>query len=227
MKALLALLVLTLAAVLVWQWREWPPSAPGPDSADAQLTPAETPAQPTENPLDLLTPLEEKDEYLIVTERPLFRPERRPLTEEPEEGTAAESEPPSDLARLDLNAILITPSESSAWIRDPTKKELVRLRPGDDLGGWSVLEIHTDRLLLERQGEKDTLVLRDYKNMPPPQRKPTARQPQQKSPRAAVKRPSPATQMQGADRKQVNENRRDAIQPLQTRNPRANAMQSL
>ena len=66
----------------------------------------------------------------------------------------AQQEQPSDLARLDLNAVLITPTASSAWVWDPSKKELVRLRPGDDLEGWSVQEILSDRVLLERQGER-------------------------------------------------------------------------
>ena len=39
--------------------------------------------QTEENPLDLLTPLGEKEEYADVTERPLFLPDRRPPSEEP------------------------------------------------------------------------------------------------------------------------------------------------
>lgn|GEM_PF-4399075 len=72
-----------------------------------------------------------------------------------------------NLARLNLNAVLITPSESSAWVWDPAKKASVRLRLGDELEGWSVREVRSDRVQLERQGERNTLVLRDYKNQPP------------------------------------------------------------
>jgi hypothetical protein len=156
----------------------------------------EVPPAPEENPLDLLTPLGEKEEYAVVTERPLFLPDRRPPSEEPEEA-APEPEPEKAtvLARLDLNAILISPAGSSAWIRDPANKNLVRLRPGDDLEGWSVQEILSDRVLLERQGQTDTLILRDYKNMPPPappRQRRAARRPPRQSPRDAAKRPPPA-----------------------------------
>ena len=74
----------------------------------------------------------------------------------------------TDLSRMDLNAVMITPASSLAWVRDPSQKGLIRLEPGDDLLGWSVQEIRSDRVLLQRQGETDTLILRDYKNMPPP-----------------------------------------------------------
>jgi general secretion pathway protein N len=166
----MALLVFALAAVLAWQWRDWPPPAPGPGAAGSQSPTADLPSQPTEEAIDRFAPPKDKEEYLNVTERPLFLPDRRPPSEEPEEDAPADSEEPSDLARLDLNAILLTPSESLAWVLDLEEKDLIRLHPGDEVKGWSVKEILSDRVLLERQGKKDTLVLRDYKNMPPPVR---------------------------------------------------------
>lgn len=217
MKALLALLALALTTTLVWQWRDWPPPAPGPSAAGAKSPPAEARPQPAENPLESLPPIGGKDDFLIVTERPLFLRDRRPPNKESvEDEAAAEAEPPSDLTRMDLNAVLITPSKSSAWIWDPAKKELVRLRPGDELAGWAVQEILSDRVVLERQGEKDTLVLRDYKNMPPPRRKLAARKPQRH--RAAGKRQVP--QAQPPDRSRTEGSRRDAPQLGLGRAPR-------
>jgi len=167
-RALLALLAFALAAVLLWEWWGWPPPLPDSHALEPAKLPADLSSRPTEETTDLSAPLREKEEYAAVTERPLFLPDRRPPSEEPEEDESTEPDVPSDLAKLDLNAVLITPSESSAWIRDPEKKELIRLQPGDKLSGWAVHEILSDRILLERQGSKDTLVLRDYKNMPPP-----------------------------------------------------------
>lgn len=219
MRAVFALLALVLAAVLGWQWRDWPPPATQPRAEDAASAKVKTPQPPRENPLDLLTPLGEKEEYAVVTERPLFLPGRRPPSEEPEEEVAPEPEKAADLARLDLNAVLITPAGSSAWVRDPANKDLVRLRPGDDLEGWSVQEILSDRVLLERQGETDTLILRDYKNMPPPKPprgRPAARKPPKKPPREVAKRPPSAPAA-----KQPNPRRPDAGQPSVPRQPGA------
>jgi hypothetical protein len=170
LRPVLVLSTLALTALLIWQWQEWPP----PDNpVDAQDDPAATvvpgPSPPEENPLDLLTPVGEKDEYAVVTERPLFLPDRRPPSEEqPPEEDALEPEQDGDLARMDLNAVVMTPKGTVAWVRDPGKKGLHKLSSGDELAGWSVREIHADRILLERQGETSTLILRDYKNMPPP-----------------------------------------------------------
>ena len=219
MRAVFALLALVLAAVLGWQWWNWPPPPTQPRAEDAASAKVKTPQPAQGNPRDLLTPLGEQEEYAVVTERPLFLPDRRRPSEEPEEEVAPEPEKAADLARLDLNAVLITPTGSSAWVRDPANKDLVRLRPGDDLEGWSVREILSNRVLLERQGETDTLILRDYKKMPPPKsprRSPAARRPPQKSPQEVVKRPPPAPAA-----KQPNPRRPDAGQSSVPQQPGA------
>lgn len=202
MKPVLLLIVLFLGLVFALQWRGWPPepvSAPV-GGLESQPEPATPPS--TESPLELLAPPEEKDEYADVIERPLFMPDRRPPSEEPED---AEDEPPASedasLDRLDLNAVIITPSKAVAWIRDPVQKDLQDVELGDDLNGWTVKEILADRLVLERQGETNTLTLRDYENMPPPARRPTpvARSPQQAPPaRAPIRRPTAPAQRPNA-----------------------------
>ena len=191
MRTLLAVIAFGLSLLLVWQWQDWPPPSPNPDATGLAAPPAEVVSKPAESPLDRLSPLGEKDEYAAVNERPLFLPDRRPPSLDPEEPPAEDPGLSTDLAGLDLNAVLITPSEASAWIRDPKEKKVVRLRLGDEMAGWSVKEILADRILLERQGERDTLILRDYKNMPPPsppRQKSTTRKRQQnaKAPRAAA-----------------------------------------
>lgn len=219
MRVLFAVLAVALAAVLVWQWRGWPPPPPQESAVHPKASAGETRGQPDENPMELLTPLAEKEEYGVVTERPLFLPDRRPPSEEPAEEEPAEPEQAGDLARMDLNAVMITPTESSVWVRDPAKKEIVRLRPGDDLVGWSVKEILSDRLLLERQGETDTLILRDYKNMPPPvprRQRPPVRQRAQQAPRQADK-----GQAQAPDAKSQNSRQQDSNRPNSPRRPGA------
>jgi hypothetical protein len=188
MKLILGLLVLALGGVLGTQWADWPPQAPGPDAgatAEQGQVPDPTPA----DPLALLQPLDDKEDYAVVTERPLFMPDRRPPEDQPEE---ALPEPMSDqsLDQVDLNAVLITPSESIAWVMDAASREVRRVRQGDEVSGWEIRDILSDRVVLERQGETNTLVLRDYARMapPPPRPQPAARTPPRVP--AATQRPS-------------------------------------
>jgi general secretion pathway protein N len=192
----LGLLILAgvLAAILAMEWVGWPPAPPHAGELNGQAS-AHVSAKPNgpANPTDLLVPLEDREQYAVIMERPLFLPDRRPPEEEPEEKQEQKAETDADIASLDLNAILISPGKISAWIRDPKEKQLIHVRPGDDVHGWVVHEILGDRLILERHGESDTLVLRDYKNQPPPVVAPTppGREPSSTTPRKPKVAPTP------------------------------------
>jgi hypothetical protein len=176
MKILLGVLAVALLAVLVLQWRNWPPPE-GVAGADAVQPPPKDAASGGRSPMALLDPPVDKEEYAVVTERPLFLPDRRPPTEEPDEGNedAPADTQETDLARFDLSAVVITPQERTVWVRDPNKPDLLKLRSGDELEGWTVKEIREDELELERQGQTDTLVLRDYEHSAPPAARPPPR----------------------------------------------------
>jgi len=168
-RPILALAALLLAGVLVYEWSDWPPPSPSDGSARVPGTIGGSAEDPREDLLERLEPLEDREAYVSVTERPLFRPERRPPEEEPEEETPTpEPEQSEDLAALDLSAVVITPAVMSAWVRDNKAQELKRVRLGDELAGWAVKDILNDRVVLERQGERNELLLRDFSQMPPP-----------------------------------------------------------
>lgn len=189
MKLALGLLSLALAALLALQWRDWPPQvgqvAAGGGAPEGQATGLPDPVAP----MDLLAPPVEREDYASVVERPLFMPTRRPPEEEPEEPEPPPPEEPPPTVALDtfdLNAILITPSDSIAWVRSPSTPTPQRLRTGDEVEGWTVKAIMADQIELERQGDTDTLILRDYQNSPPP----VARSPRRPTrPGTAVRRP--------------------------------------
>ncbi|MEA3278337.1 MAG: type II secretion system protein N [Pseudomonadota bacterium] len=193
MRIFLSLFALFLAVLLGILWLDWPPERPRPEEAGPETPSEAPPPDQLENPIDRLTPVEDKEEFAVVTERPLFLPDRRPPSEEEGAEDVQEQSPDGlDPKRLNLNAVVITPTESSAWVRDAAMNKVVRLRLGDELEGWSVQEILSDRLVLERQGETDTLILRDYENMSPPQRsrRPSAAAKPSKTPRRpAVRNP--------------------------------------
>ncbi|HYN79173.1 MAG TPA: hypothetical protein VES73_15430 [Lamprocystis sp. (in: g-proteobacteria)] len=188
-----ALLVLTLAlaGLLVFQWRDWPRPLPttGTSSAKPDTATVDGGAAP-DGPASRLALPESKETFASVAERPLFRPQRRPpdppSVEPPAAPVPAEA---GSLEGLDLSAVLISPGATMAWIKDPNAPDLKRLRPGDEHVGWSVKDILSDRLVLERQGETNELLLREFaKAQVTPPAGPTKAAPN------AVPNPNPAAQ---------------------------------
>jgi general secretion pathway protein N len=180
-KPLLVLVSLGLAGLLYVQWSDWPPpetSGQVPEAPDASG------ASPQPEPVVELAPLEDKEDYAAVTERPLFRPDRRPEEDEPKDEPDAPLEEASDLAGMDVTGILIAPKLTSAWVKDPSQPAPVRLRPGETLAGWTVKDILADRLVMERQGKTDELLLRAFAPPGTAPLTPTPRQP------PAVRRPA-------------------------------------
>jgi general secretion pathway protein N len=185
----LAVTALGLGGLLYVQWSDWPPPAVVP-LAPAAPGGGQTAADP--DPLVGLSPLEDLDDYAAIKDRPLFRPDRRPRVEEPDDATA--EPPPEETAKLDgmdLAGVLLYPGASMAWVRDPSQPAPVRVRPGEILAGWTVKDIKADRLVLERQGTTDTLPLRTFNSpwaSPPPPPLPPPR---------AAKQPTPGKPQEG------------------------------
>jgi len=163
MKVALSAFVLGLLTLIYWQWHDWPPAfewQSQPQTTGVRDTDADIEAAP-----ELLAQLdarEDKDAYAQVIERPLFQPDRRPPKDGAEPETAEKESEARELDVFDLNAVIMTPAASTAWVLDGPNHSLLKVRPGEDLAGWVVREIRADRLLLERQGESDTLLLRNY-----------------------------------------------------------------
>ena len=158
-RTLLAGLAIGLGGLLYWQWTGWPPPPPGRGVASPQA--ADAPATKVSDPMADLKPLEDREEYAAVKDRPLFRPDRRPPKDEPAEVVEAPPVEESDLGGFDLTGIIISPGLTTAWVKDPQQQTPVRLRPGESLAGWTVTDIRADSLVVERQGKSDTLYLRD------------------------------------------------------------------
>ncbi len=204
--------MLGLGVLLVLQWRNWPP--------DRMISPSDVPGdilQPVdekkENPLAHLPPLVEKQDYVSVTDRPLFLPERRPPEETPEAETDApvgpEVEPPTALDSMDLNAIIITPDGAVAWVSTPNSPKPQKVRIGDEFEGWKVKAITTDNVEVEGQTSSDWLFLRNYgQGTQPPANQP---------PRSAAKPGGAAAKPQGRPRQLSQQTPRPPIKPYGVR----------
>lgn len=187
-KLLPAMIVLALLGLLVLQWKDWPPETSRPVAGEHAAAENGAASETPPDPLARLKPAADRDSYASIVERPLFRPDRKPEPP-PEEAPTAASAPGTDLAldTLDLTAVMLTPTNVSAWVKDPSQPKLRRLRLGDEIEGWSVREILEDRVLLERQDEEYALVLRDYSKAPPTAAPmPIPRRPPPRAPERAI-----------------------------------------
>lgn len=205
MRLTLPLSLLVLGAVaLAYQWSDWPPSVP--ESLPGSGDPQGSGGHGHGDPLAGLESHEPREAYASVTDRPLFRPQRKPpdpVAGLP--GPVSDDQPAVDLTGLDLSAVVISPSVVSAWVRDSKEQGLKRVRLGDELEGWSVKDILGDRVVLERQGERNELLLRDFSKAPPPASPPprarpppaTQRMPQRLPPRPPLQRHSSPGQEPG------------------------------
>lgn len=165
MKRLLVTALLGLSVLLVMQWHDWPPDrmSSRPDTPRDALQPI---GEKGDNPLAQLPPLVEKQDYVSVTERPLFLPGRRPPEETPEDedpkDAPGEVEPLTALDGMDLNAVIITPDGAVAWVSTPNSPKPQKVRIGDEFEGWKVKAITPDNVEVEGQASTDSLVLRNY-----------------------------------------------------------------
>ena len=178
MKRLLVTVLLGLSVLLVMQWRDWPPdrmsSRPDAPRGDAPQPIGEK----GDPPIAQLPPPVEKQDYVSVTERPLFLPGRRPPAETPEaevpEDAPGEGEPLMALDAMDLNAVIITPDGAIAWVSTPNSPKPQKVRIGDEFEGWKVKAITPDNVEVQGVTSTDSLVLRNYSQggQPPPNRPP-------------------------------------------------------
>lgn len=174
MKQVPVLIAFILAVILTLQWIGWRPATSMSESPNGASETAPIPAPATEDLLARIETPDPLDNYAAIIEHPLFRPDRKPEppSEDPASGPTLEDS--VELATFDLTAVLITPDLLSAWVQDPAQPKLRRIRLGDDLRGWLVIDIQPDRVLFERQGRQDTLLLRQYSQASPATPQPSA-----------------------------------------------------
>ena len=168
----MAVAVAALSGLLYLQWHDWPP---GPRLIETVEDAAVTAGSTTGEALDPLADLElprDRQDFDVVSQRPLFRPDRRPKKEEkgPQEPEVAQEA--TELDGFDLTAVLITGDKKRAWLKNPKEQKASKVREGDDVSGWTVTKIEADLITLERHGEPHKIDLLDFtKPAAPPARR--------------------------------------------------------
>ena len=156
----LLLLLATASAVLALRIRDdlqrppEPLAAAGPDAAASGQT-IEIPEMPKYDP----PPIER---FAAAIDRPLFNPQRRPPEGEPSASVVEDR-----ALSATLQGILFATSGSVALLTAVGESSPVRVSEGDLFLGWRLLEIHPDKVVIERDDETVTLEL-IYKAQPAP-----------------------------------------------------------
>lgn len=99
--------------------------------------------------------------YADMIERPLFIDGRRPVIESEEEPV---NEAVGKIEDITLMGIYTQDEQSVALISvQGDNKRYVKKKMGDEVSGWLLQRIEKDRVMLERDGDEQTLLLRKPK----------------------------------------------------------------
>jgi hypothetical protein len=143
-----ALLALTPALAVA---ADASPQPPPPRAGEGREGGAALPSPLAAQPLDRLT---------ATRERPLFSPTRRPPVPPAPVVSAPEAPPPPppppDVA---LFGIVMDGDEARAVVRTGPAEKIMRVRIGDDIGGWKVSQIEGRRLVLSRDDRIATFMM--------------------------------------------------------------------
>ena len=117
------------------------------------------------------------ESYTDMVERPLFIKGRKPMVEA--EDTTAPVEEVSKIDDLTLLGIYSVKGKMTALFnKTGIDSKYLKKSEGDDVSGWILQEIKTDKVILERTGKQQTVMLRKPKPKMPtakPRIKPKSR----------------------------------------------------
>ena len=171
MRWILLALSLLFGAVLAIEWLVWSPAPPDIEVRQPPNGAAGDDGVATDEQDNMqLPPI---SDYQSIEERPLFVEGRRPIEEEQPEPEAPPPPPPAPPKTpppvLDLRGIMIVGNERIAFLGRPVEKDgESRLKAGSQIRDWTVTAIEADQVVLENGGERTTIPLRKFAEVPLP-----------------------------------------------------------
>lgn len=180
MKRTWLALILLLGGFLAWRW----------------LVPVQAPPIPPHPPMqadaggmdELLQSMGEVSEaapfavYQSVAARPLFFHERRPPKTYVPDAPKSKPKPRRKVGvpRVQLSAVVTIGEQTFALIRGGRMKGTRRVRQGDDVDGWKVSKLTSNKMVLSNGAETHDVLLRQYvpvlpRRTPPRKAKPQAK----------------------------------------------------
>ncbi len=118
-------------------------------------TPTQSPRQAIENPVAAIS----LDQLAATRERPLFTPDRRRPTVASVVSHVEPHPSPPDEPRLSLFGVVLDADGPRAVIRSDSAGKILRVRLGDEVGGWRVTHIDGQQLVMSLDGRSATLMM--------------------------------------------------------------------
>jgi hypothetical protein len=117
--------------------------------------------------LDALTETSE-DDYSDLVERPMFIKGRKPVNEPEPENTPVAVTQKMDVFVWDLTGIFTSPKGTTAFLNRTNAKvekdNYRKIKVGDVLDGWKMMEVQLDKVILTQANETKILLLRKSKS---------------------------------------------------------------
>lgn len=168
---LLASLCLVVLLVIVLE-RQYPPQLESKiNTRDTKANSVEIVSQGREVEAISLSSL---GTYAEITERPLFRPSRRPpdpvkaVSEAQQAAEKAKQEQVHIEELFALSGVVITKNETVALLHDIKNNKNLRVSEGEKVSGWRIDRVFPDRVLFSHNGRGEALeLIRDFGLVPP------------------------------------------------------------
>ena len=102
--------------------------------------------------------------YQVIVEKDLFSPDRKPPKQDPEAQKGDKSVEKKRLpANLQLFGVVLKGRSTKALLSNPdrrkNKKRYVWVTEGEEIGGYKLIRIHSDRVVLDKRGVRYELSL--------------------------------------------------------------------
>lgn len=141
-------------------------------------TDAERPNLVAPMPSQPILAMPDKASLAVIVERPVFSQTRRPSG-----GVAGEQATSTEFT---LSGVVISATQRSALVQPDNGGIIQRLKEGEEIAGWTLVEIAPDRIIV-RRGTVEAEVFLDYAAPAPPMPEPAVQEPaEQTTDREAV-----------------------------------------
>ena len=149
----LSAMILLGVALVPWLFDPADYLAAGP-GAQASVELAEAPMSPRFDP----PPIEQ---FAAIVERPIFTATRRTARRQPVAPSAPASSGGLFLGRYQVVGVVVAPGNRLVLLKRPGGAETIRLKEGEEIDGWTLVNVTRDDVVLESGGRREKIEIRD------------------------------------------------------------------